>query len=33
MIEFKWMVVILTVIVSALFIYLTGKEDEERVSK
>jgi hypothetical protein len=25
MIEFKWMVVILTFVVSALFIYLTGK--------
>ena len=33
MIEFKWMVVILTVVVSALFIYLTGKEDDERISK
>ena len=27
MIEFKWMVVILTIAVSALFIYLTGKAD------
>jgi hypothetical protein len=26
MVEFKWMVVILTIAVSALFIYLTGKE-------
>jgi len=25
MIEFKWMVVVLTFVVSALFIYLTGK--------
>ena len=25
MIEFKWMVVILTIAISALFIYLTGK--------
>jgi hypothetical protein len=33
MIEFKWTVVILTIAVSALFIYLTGKEDDERVSK
>jgi len=33
MIEFKWTVVILTIVVSALFIYLTGKEDNERVSK
>lgn len=30
MIEFKWMVVILTMLVSALFIYLTGKEDGDR---
>lgn len=29
MIEFKWMVVILTVIVSAFFIYLTGKGNRE----
>ena len=27
MIEFKWTVVILTILVSALFIYLTGKEN------
>jgi hypothetical protein len=33
MVEFKWMVVILTVVVSTLFIYLTGKEDDERISK
>ncbi len=33
MIEFKWIVVILTVVVSALFVYLTGKEDDERISK
>jgi hypothetical protein len=33
MIEFKWMIVILTVVVSALFIYLTGKGDDERISK
>jgi hypothetical protein len=26
MIAFKWMVVILTIAVSALFVYLTGKE-------
>ena len=26
MVEFKWIVVILTIAVSALFIYLTGKE-------
>jgi hypothetical protein len=30
MIEFKWMVVILTVVVSALFIYLTGKEKNNK---
>jgi len=29
MIEFKWMVVILTMIISALFIYLTGKEKND----
>ena len=29
MIEFKWMVVILTFVVSALFIYLTGKGKDE----
>ena len=29
MIEFKWMVVILTFAVSALFIYLTGKGKDE----
>ena len=29
MIEFKWMVVILTILVSALFIYLTGKADDK----
>ena len=29
MIEFKWMVVILTFVVSALFIYLTGKGKNE----
>ena len=28
MIEFKWMVVILTFVVSALFIFLTGKGDD-----
>ena len=33
MIEFKWTVVILTILVSALFIYLTGKEGDERISK
>ena len=27
MIAFKWMVVILTIVVSALFIYLTGKKE------
>ena len=27
MIAFKWMVVILTIAVSALFIYLTGKKE------
>jgi len=31
MIEFKWTVVILTIAVSVLFIYLTGKEDNEQV--
>ena len=31
MIEFKWTVVILTITVSILFIYLTGKEDNEQV--
>jgi len=31
MIEFKWTVVILTIVDSALFIYLTGKEDDKRV--
>ncbi len=29
MIEFKWMVVILTFVVSALFIVLTGKEEKK----
>jgi hypothetical protein len=29
MIEFKWTVVILTIAVSALFIYLTGKEESK----
>jgi len=29
MIEFKWMIVIMTTLVSILFIYLTGKEKEE----
>lgn len=29
MIEFKWMIVILTVVVSALFMYLTGKSEKE----
>jgi len=29
MIEFKWMVVVLTFIVSALFIYLTGKGKQD----
>ena len=29
MIAFKWLVVILTVVVSALFIYLTGKQEEK----
>ena len=29
MIEFKWMVVIMTLLVSAFFIYLTGKENDE----
>jgi hypothetical protein len=29
MIEFKWMVVILMFVVSALFIYLTGKGKDE----
>lgn len=29
MIAFKWMVVILTFVVSALFIYLTGKGDDK----
>jgi len=33
MIEFKWMIVILTVVVSALFMYLAGKGDDERISK
>lgn len=28
MIEFKWMVVVLTFVVSALFIYLTGKGED-----
>jgi len=30
MIAFKWMVVILTIIVSGLFVYLTGKEEKSR---
>jgi hypothetical protein len=29
MIEFKWTIVILTIILSALFIYLTGKEEKK----
>ena len=29
MIAFKWMIVILTVVVSTLFIYLTGKQEEK----
>jgi hypothetical protein len=29
MIEFKWTAVILTIILSALFIYLTGKEEKK----
>ena len=29
MIAFKWLVVILTIIVSGLFIYLTGKEEAD----
>ena len=29
MIEFKWMVIILTTLVSILFIYLTGKADQD----
>ena len=29
MIEFKWLVVVLTFIVSALFIYLTGKGESK----
>ena len=29
MIEFKWMVIILTILVSILFIYLTGKADQD----
>lgn len=29
MIEFKWMVIILTVLLSAFFIYLTGNGDDE----
>lgn len=30
MIEFKWMVVIMTTLLSVFFIYLTGKQEEER---
>jgi hypothetical protein len=30
MIEFKWLVIILTTLVSILFIYLTGKEENEQ---
>lgn len=30
MIEFKWMVVILTILVSGLMIYLTGKRENKR---
>ena len=30
MIAFKWIVVILTVAVSALFVYLTGKEKDKK---
>ena len=30
MIEFKWMVVILTILVSGLMIYLTGKREDKR---
>lgn len=34
MIEFKWMVVILTILVSGLMIYLTGKgEDKGTLNK
>jgi len=33
MIEFKWMVVILTTLLSMLFIYLTGKQDEDKLRK
>ena len=29
MITFKWLVVILTIVVSGLFIYLTGKEEAD----
>ena len=29
MVAFKWMIVILTVVVSTLFIYLTGKREEK----
>jgi hypothetical protein len=29
MVEFKWMVVVLTFVVSALFIYLTGKGENK----
>jgi hypothetical protein len=29
MIEFKWTIVILAIILSALFIYLTGKEEKK----
>ena len=30
MVEFKWMTVILTMVVSALFIYLTGNEKTKK---
>ena len=33
MIEFKWMVVILTILVSGLMIYLTGKREDKRDEK
>ena len=33
MIEFKWTVVILTILVSGLMIYLTGKREDKRDEK
>lgn len=30
MIEFKWIVIILTYLLAVYFIYLTGKEDEKK---